>query len=65
MRLIEEQQKDGQVQWAAMESISQKVGCTPETLQRWVRHSERDQGKRAGEPYPRAVAVRSVVDVGS
>ncbi len=31
-----------------MQSISQKLGCTPETLRRWVRRTERDSGKRAG-----------------
>jgi transposase-like protein len=27
VRLTEEQQKDGQTQWAAIQSISQKLGC--------------------------------------
>jgi transposase-like protein len=48
VRLVEEQQKDGSSQWAAMQSISAKLGCTPETLRRWVRRTERDQGRRSG-----------------
>ena len=48
VRLVEEQQKDGRSQWAAMQSISAKLGCTAETLRRWVRQSERDDGKRPG-----------------
>ena len=35
-------------QWAAIESISQKIGCTSETLRRWVRQGERDAGVREG-----------------
>jgi transposase len=31
-----------------MESIAGKVGCTAETLRKWVRQAERDQGLRAG-----------------
>ncbi|GAA5012589.1 transposase [Massilia kyonggiensis] len=35
-------------QWAAIESIAAKIGCTPETLRRWVRQQERDTGQRPG-----------------
>ena len=35
-------------QWAAIVSIAAKIGCTPETLRRWVRQQERDTGQRPG-----------------
>jgi transposase-like protein len=35
-------------QWAAIQSIAAKLGCTAETLRRWVRQDERDHGRRAG-----------------
>ncbi len=35
-------------QWAAIESIAGKIGCTAETLRRWVREGERDSGVRDG-----------------
>jgi transposase len=35
-------------QWAAIESIASKIGCTGETLRKWVRQAERDAGRRAG-----------------
>jgi len=37
VRTVEEREKVGLSQRAAMQSISQELGCTPETLRRWVR----------------------------
>ena len=31
-----------------MSSIASKIGCTGETLRKWVRQAERDQGKWPG-----------------
>jgi transposase len=35
-------------QWAAIEATAPKLGCTSETLRRWVRQAERDAGQRSG-----------------
>jgi len=35
-------------QWAAIRSVAEKLGCTTETLRRWVRQAERDAGHRPG-----------------
>ncbi len=35
-------------EWAAISSVAGKLGCTPETLRKWVRQAQRDQGKRPG-----------------
>lgn len=48
VRLVFEQQREHGSQWAAIQSVSGKLGCTPETLRRWVRQAERDTGQRAG-----------------
>jgi transposase len=48
VRLVFESQTEGQSQWATIQSIADKIGCTHETLRRWVRQQERDQGMRAG-----------------
>jgi transposase len=48
VRLVLEQQHEHGSQWAAMESIAAKIGCTAETLRKWVRRAERDSGRRAG-----------------
>ena len=35
-------------QWETIVSIAGKIGCTSETLRRWVRQAERDEGLRPG-----------------
>ena len=48
VRMVLEHQGEHESQWAAINSIAGKMGCTAETLRKWVRQSERDQGKRSG-----------------
>ena len=48
VRMVFEHQHEHDSQWATIESISAKIGCTAETLRRWVRQSEIDQGQRGG-----------------
>jgi len=48
VRMVLEHGDDHRSQWAAMSSIASKIGCTGETLRKWVRQAERDQGKRPG-----------------
>ena len=48
VRLVFEQAPSHSPQWATIESIAGKMGCTAETLRSWVRQAEKDAGKRAG-----------------
>ena len=48
VRMVLEHHGGHDSQWAAIESIAAKIGCTAESLRRWVRQAERDTGKRAG-----------------
>jgi transposase-like protein len=48
VRMVEEHGADHASQWAAIVSISGKIGCSPQTLHNWVAQAERDSGKRAG-----------------
>jgi transposase len=48
VRLVVEHQGQHDSQWAAIGSIAAKIGCTPETLRKWVRRAEIDAGARPG-----------------
>ena len=48
VRLVREHQGEYGSQWAAIESIAGKIGCSAQTLCNWVRQAERDAGKRQG-----------------
>jgi transposase len=49
VRLVWETEREHGSQWAAIVSIAEKVGCTAETLRKWVRQGERDSGRRPGQ----------------
>lgn len=48
VRLVREHGPEYPSQWAAIQSIAGKLGCTGETLRKWVRQAERDAGVRGG-----------------
>ena len=48
VRLVREHESEHGSQWAAIQSIAAKIGCSGETLRNWVRQAERGRGDRAG-----------------
>ena len=48
VRMVFEHQREYDFQWRAMASIVSKIGCTAETLRKWVRKAERDAGHSGG-----------------
>jgi len=48
VRLVGEARSGHPSQWAGVESVFAKIGCTPQTLLTWVRQSERETRQRDG-----------------
>ena len=48
VRMVLENKGEYDSQWAAITSVAQKLGMTPETLRQWVRRAEIDGGLRSG-----------------
>jgi transposase len=48
VRMVLDHGGDHASQWAAIGSIAGKIGCTAETLRKWVRQAEHDRGQRPG-----------------
>ena len=48
VRLVFETTEEHGSQWAAIRSVSEKFGCTADSVRRWVRQAEKDHGQRAG-----------------
>ena len=48
VRLVLEHRGEYASEWAAIESIATKIGCSAETLRNWVRRTQVDTGSREG-----------------
>jgi len=46
--MVVEHEGDYASQWEAIRSIAEKIGCSPESLRKWLRRTEVDSGLRDG-----------------
>lgn len=60
VRMVFEQRGEHGSQWAAIESIAGKIGCSAQTLSNWVRRYERDTGQRDGVTTAEAARVKEL-----
>jgi len=49
IRMVREQRDQYNSEWAAINSVADKLGCKNETLRLWIRQDERDSGQRPGQ----------------
>ena len=48
VRMVIEHEGDYASQWEAIRSIAEKIGCSPESLRKWLRRTQIDSGSRVG-----------------
>jgi transposase len=48
VRMVFEHGSEYDSEWEAICSIAEKIGCSSETLRKWVRQTEVDSGRRGG-----------------
>jgi transposase-like protein len=60
VRLVFDNEGQHGSRWQAIVSIAAKIGCTPQTLNEWVKKAEVDSGKRAGIPTEMAEKMKAL-----
>jgi transposase len=60
VRMVFDHQSEHPSQWAAINSIAGKIGCTGETLRRRVCQAERDQGLRGGATTEDSAKIKAL-----
>jgi transposase-like protein len=60
VRLVLDNESRHPSRWQAVMSIAAKIGCTPQTLNNWVKKAEVDSGQRAGIPTEIAEKMKSL-----
>ena len=60
VRMLGEHEREYDSRWAAIRSISEKIGCSPETLRSWQLKSEVDSGVRPGVTSEEQARVKAL-----
>lgn len=48
VRMVSEHRQEHGSEWETIVSIAEKIGCSAETLRKWLRRTQVDEGQRPG-----------------
>jgi transposase len=60
IRLVREHADDYPTPWAAITAVSARLGMSAETLRKWIRQAEIDEGKAPGVTSAEAAEIREL-----
>jgi transposase len=58
--MVSEHAGDYGSEWEAICSIAEKIGCSPESLRKWIRRSQVDSGQRDGTTSEEQARVKAL-----
>ena len=60
VRMVLDHEGEHASRWAAVMSIAIKIGCTPQTLNEWVKRTEVDSGRKPGLTTDMAAKMKAL-----
>ncbi len=60
VRLVREHAQDYPSEWAAISAVAGRLGMSAETVRKWLRQAETDEGRRPGLTTEDAAEVRAL-----
>jgi transposase len=60
VRMVLDHEGENASRWAAVVSIAAKIGCTPQTLNEWVKKAEVDSGRKPGLTTDMATKLKAL-----
>ena len=60
VRMVLDHEGDHASRWAAVVSIAAKIGCTPQTLNEWMKRTEVDSGRKPGLTTDMAAKMKAL-----